>query len=120
MVSKSTNASVVHVPHEHSKVERVQQQKKKKDINRFIARSIQLHQRSLGSVSRTNMQDTTLECKIKTLHDVTKPKIQSHPETNSLHYALVGFYRWRGVVLAFYMNQDNLPVILSYKSKMDQ
>ena len=30
LVSKSTNASAVHVPHEHSKVERVQQQKKKK------------------------------------------------------------------------------------------
>lgn len=94
--------------------------RKKKDISRSITRSIQLHWRSLGLVARTNMEDTTRECEIKTLHDVTKPKTQSHPETNSLTCALVGFYRWRGVVWAFYMNQDNLPVILSYKSKMDQ
>ena len=121
MVSKSTNASAVHVPHEHSKVERVQQQKKKKKyINRPIARSIQLHRRSLGSVARTNMEDATLVCEITTLHDVTKPKTQSHPETSSQNCALVGFYRWRGVLLAFYTNQDNLPVILSYKSKVDQ
>lgn len=82
LVSKSSRAPAMHVLQENSKVRR-----RMTSISRCIARSTQLHRRSLASVTRTNMEDTTLERTSHTLHDDTSPKTHraaGDPETNSL------------------------------------